>query len=83
MKTLRFAVALAMIAALLLFALQNARTVELRFLGWEWRLSLAIPVLLAFFIGGFAARPVLRFLNERRKERSRDKQLQKAAAKRA
>lgn len=83
MKKIKLGAAVALLACLVLFLLQNLRTAEVKFLVWEADLSIAIPIIVAFFAGGFAARPLMRFLNEQRRERKQDRAVSKAAAKAA
>lgn len=80
MKTIKFAFALALIAAFALFVVQNLETVTLQFVTWEVELSLALPLLCAYLLGALTLRAVLRFLNNRRKDRKVDKKV--AAARR-
>jgi uncharacterized integral membrane protein len=80
MKTIKFAFALALIAAFLLFVVQNLDTVKVQFLTWEAELSLALPLAAAYLLGALTLRAVLRFLNNRRKDRKVDKKV--AAARR-
>ena len=80
MRTLKLGAALILVAALVLFLLQNLGEVEVSFAVWETSLPLAVPILGAFFIGGLAARPLLRFLNRRRQERAADRRSARIAA---
>lgn len=83
MKKIKLIAALILLAAIVVFSVQNLEAVEVKFLVWRTSLALAIPILGAFFIGGLAARPVLRFLNGQRRARAEDKRAEKAAAKAA
>ena len=83
MKKLKLALALALLGCLAIFLLQNLSTVSVKFLVWKADLSVAIPILASFFIGGFAARPLFRFLNGQRREHKRDNKAAKTAAKEA
>jgi len=80
-KKVKLGAALLLIAALVLFLLQNLSMVNVKFLAWSAGLPLAIPILVGFFVGGVAARPLLRFLNSQRKERAQDKRSAQAAEK--
>jgi len=82
-KKIKLGAAIALLAALVLFLLQNLGTAEVSFLVWKADIPVAIPILVAFFIGGVAARPLIRFLNEQRRERRADKTAAKTAAKSA
>jgi len=82
-KKVKWVAATILLASLVLFLLQNLNTTEVKFLVWKAELSVAIPILVAFFIGGVGARPMIRFLNGQRRERKRDRKAAKAAAKKA
>lgn len=69
-----------LVIALILFSLQNLDEVEVSFAVWEAKLPLAVPILVGFFIGGLAARPLLRFLNGQRRQRAADKRSARVAA---
>lgn len=83
MKKIKLIAALVLLIAIVVFSVQNLAAVEVKFLVWRSSLPLAIPILAAFFIGGLAARPVLRFLNGQRRVRAEDKRTAKAAEKAA
>ncbi len=83
MKKVKLVAATILLASLVLFLLQNLNTTEVKFLVWKTELSVAIPILAAFFIGGVGARPMIRFLNGQRRERKRDRKAAKRAAKAA
>lgn len=80
MKTIKFTFAVALIAAFVLFVVQNLDTVSLQFVTWEVELSLAVPLVAAYLLGALTLRAVLRFFNNRRKDRKVDKKV--AAARR-
>lgn len=79
MKKLKIGAALLLLAGLLVFLVQNLNMVEVDFLAWHTRLPLSIPIFIGFFIGGVAARPLLRFLNDQRRERAADKRSARVA----
>ncbi len=83
MKTIKLLFAFLLVAALILFAAQNLTPVSLQFLIWRAELSLAIPVLGAYLVGGITARALLRFLNQRRKDRKQGRLERRAAQERA
>lgn len=75
MKTIKFALALALIAAFVVFVLQNLETVKLQFVTWEIELSLALPLMAAYLLGALTFRAMFRFLNNRRKDRKVEKKV--------
>jgi uncharacterized integral membrane protein len=82
-KKIKVAAALLLIAGLVVFLLQNLNMVEVDFLAWSVELPLGLPIVIGFFIGGLAARPLLRFLNRQRRERATDRRSARVAEKAA
>ncbi|MBL4633438.1 MAG: hypothetical protein JKY56_06185 [Kofleriaceae bacterium] len=78
-KKIAFFFAMALIALLCVFIVQNLQDVDLRFLAWGGQITLAGPILIAYALGGLTARPVWRFLNAQRVQRKTDKKAEKAA----
>lgn len=81
MKKIKVVAALLLVAGLVIFLLQNLSLVQVDFLAWSVELPISVPIFVGFFVGGIAARPLLRFLNDRRKERAADKRSAKVAEK--
>ncbi len=79
MKKLATALSLLVIAALLVFVVQNLHTTEVQFLGWEAKLSLAFPIIGAYILGGLSARRLFRLLNGQRKQHKTDKKAKQSA----
>jgi len=67
MRKLKLGLAIALLGLVVMFVLQNLQAIEMRFVVWSTEVSLALPLLAAFVIGGLTGRPVLRFLNNQRK----------------
>ena len=83
MKGIKFGIALIILVAFIAFVVQNLSTVEVKFLTSSKKLSLAVPIVAAYLVGGFTARPILRFLNDQRKQRKLDKKTESAGDKTA
>ncbi len=83
MKKIKLVAAALLLAALVLFLLQNLRMIEVSFLLWSAELPIALPLIAAFFVGGLAARPLIRFLKGQRRVRKDERAAGKAASKAA
>ncbi len=79
MKKIASILSLLVLIALLVFVIQNLRATTLQFLIWETKMSLAVPILGAYVLGGLTARSLYRLLNGQRKQRSTDRKAQKKA----
>ncbi len=73
MKKLVSALSLLVVAVLLVFVAQNLHSTEVQFLIWNARLSLAVPILGAYVLGGLSARSLFRLLNGQRKQHGTEK----------
>ena len=79
MKKLASIFSLFVLLTLLVFVVQNLNATELQFLFWESKMSLAIPILGAYVVGGLTARSLFRLLNGQRKRRGIERKAQKKA----
>ncbi len=80
MKKLASALSLIVVLVLLVFVVQNLDATKLQFLVWDWKMSLAVPILGAYVLGGLTARSLYRLLNGQRKQRSTERKAKKMAA---
>ena len=67
MEGIKFGVALIVLVAFIVLVVQNLSTVAVKFLTSSKKLSLAVPIVAAYLVGGFTARSILCFLNDQRK----------------
>ena len=79
MKKLASALSLFVLVVLLVFVVQNLHATELQFLVWDWEMSLAVPILGAYILGGLTARSLYRLLNRQRKQRGTERKAKKEA----
>ncbi len=70
MRKLKLGLAMVLLGLVVVFVVQNLQAVEMRFIVWATEVSLALPLLAAFLIGGLTGKPILRFLNNQRKSKS-------------
>lgn len=79
MKKLASALSLVVVVGLLVFVVQNLHATELQFLIWNSKLSLAVPIVGAYVLGGLTARSLYRLLNGQRKQRGTERKAKKQA----
>ena len=79
MKKLASALSLVVVLVLLVFVVQNLHATELQFLVWDWKMSLAVPIVGAYILGGLTARSLYRLLNRQRKQRGTERKAKKEA----
>lgn len=79
MKKLASILSLVLVLVLFVFVVQNLGTTKVNFLAWEWKMSLAAPVLGAYILGGLTFRPLFRLLNGQRKQRKTEKKARSKA----
>ncbi|MCP4445113.1 MAG: hypothetical protein GY811_07190 [Myxococcales bacterium] len=76
MRKLASFFSLVVVLGLLVLVAQNLHTTELQFLIWGWKMSLAVPIVCAYALGGLTARSLYRLLNGQRKQRSTERKAQ-------
>ena len=79
MRKLASIASLFLVAALVVFVIQNLHTAKLQFFVWEASMSLAVPILGAYVLGGLTARSLFRLLNGQRKLRGTERKARKKA----
>ena len=79
MKKIGHFISLLFLIILIVFVVQNLQDVELNFLGWNWTMTLAAPVLGAYVLGSFTGRSIWRLLNSQRRQRKIDRKALSAA----
>jgi uncharacterized integral membrane protein len=81
MKRIVSALSVLIVAIVVVFAVQNLGVVEVRFLFWSTEVSLAVPMIGAYLLGGLTLRRVLRLLAKNRQNRKEAKRGQAAEQK--
>jgi len=79
MKKLASVLSLVVVLGLLVFVVQNLHATELQFLVWDWKMSLAVPIVGAYILGGLTARSLYRLLNGQRKQHGTERKAKKQA----
>ena len=79
MKKLASVLSLIVVLGLLVFVVQNLHATELQFLVWDWKMSLAVPIVGAYVLGGLTARSLYRLLNGQRKQHGTERKAKKEA----
>ena len=68
MKTLKLIIAGVLISVLTVLTVQNLALAQLRFLAWDIALPIAVPVILAYFLGAGTGRYLFRFLRSEHRD---------------
>ena len=79
MKRIAQFISLVFIVSLLVFVVQNLSEVDLRFATWEWRMTLAAPVVAAYILGTLTGRSIWRLFSGMRKQRKIERKVHKEA----
>ncbi len=69
MKKIARFISLIFVLSLLVFVVQNLQDVDLHFAIWDWKMTLAAPVVAAYVLGSFTGRGIWRLLNSQRRQR--------------
>lgn len=79
MKRIAQLLSLLFLLSLFVFVVQNLNEVDLRFATWEWRMTLAAPVVAAYVLGALSGRSIWRLFSGLRKQRKIERKVHKQA----
>lgn len=79
MKRIAQLLSLLFLLSLFVFVVQNLNEVDLRFATWEWRMTLAAPVVAAYLLGTLTGRSIWRLFSGLRKQRKIERKVHKEA----
>jgi uncharacterized integral membrane protein len=79
-RILKLIVLLAILALLVVFAVQNTKPATVRFLGWSAEMSLAFPLLAAYVLGGLTGRLLVRLFRSWRRDASAERRRRRTSA---
>jgi uncharacterized integral membrane protein len=79
-RILKLILLLAIVALVALFAVQNYKPATVHFLAWSAEMSLALPLLAAYVLGGLTGRLVVRLFRSWRRDASAERRQHRTSA---